>query len=38
MTSKVTVQYFFGKNMVVHVKQLRDGKAKCVYTHSAQPV
>ena len=27
--TKVTVQYIF-KNMVVHVKQLRDGKAKCV--------
>ena len=36
MVSKVTVKYLFGKNMViVHVKQLRDGKAKCVYTHSA---
>ena len=30
MASKVTVQYFFGKNMVVHVKQLRNGKAQCV--------
>ena len=35
MVSKVTVQYLFGKNMVVHVTQLRDGKAQCVYTHSA---